>query len=95
MATHGPEVREALVLGPEDHGRPITDDEFAEADFAVPWRYERVAGRLVVMFPDGQEHVDTSEPWRDRLGAYRLGRPDRVQIVKSEAWVRVPGGTDR
>jgi Uma2 family endonuclease len=85
-----------LRLGPDDHGRLVTDEEFAEADYAEPWKYERVEGRLVVMFPDGQEHIDTSEPWRDALVLYKkLNRPDLVQTVKSEAWVRVPGGTDR
>src|SRR4051794_33463713 len=95
MATHSPEAREALVLSPDDHGRHLSDEEFAEADYAEPWRYERVEGRLVVMSPEGQEHADTSEPWRDRLGAYKLEHPDRVRLVKSDAWVRVPGGTDR
>jgi Uma2 family endonuclease len=84
-----------LRLGPDDHGRLLTDEEFAEADYAEPWRYERVKGRLVVLFPDDQEHVDTSEPWRDHLAVYKLGHRDRVQSVKSNAWVRVPGGTDR
>jgi Uma2 family endonuclease len=95
MATNGTEVREASALGPGDHGRLVSDEEFAEAEFAEPWKYERVEGRLVVMFPDGQEHIDVSEPWRDRLGAYKLVHPEWVQIVKSEAWVRIPDGTDR
>ncbi|HEX8202059.1 MAG TPA: Uma2 family endonuclease [Isosphaeraceae bacterium] len=85
-----------LRLGPDDHGRLVTDEEFAEADYAEPWKYERVEGRLAVMFPDGHDHAVSSEPWRDALVLYKkLNRPDLVQIIKSEAWVRVPGGTDR
>src|SRR4028118_1973979 len=85
-----------LRLGPEDDGRPVTDEEFAEADYAEPWTYERVNGRLVVMSPEGQENIDASEPWRDALVLYKkLNRPDLVQTVRSEAWVRIPGGTDR
>jgi Uma2 family endonuclease len=57
MATHEPEVRDVLALGPDDNGRLVSDDEFAAADFAEPWKYERVEGRLVVMYPNGPEHV--------------------------------------
>lgn len=95
MATHEPEVRTRLVLGPDDHGRLISAEEYASAEYDEPWEYERVEGRLVVISPDGQEHVDTSEPWRDRLVVYKLAHPEVVQIVKSDAWVRVDGGTDR
>jgi Uma2 family endonuclease len=95
MATHEPEVRDVLALGPDDNGRLVTAEGFAAAYFAEPWKYERVEGRLVVMYPNGPEHAEASEPWRDRLGAYKLGHPDRVQIVNSGARVRVPGGTDR
>src|SRR3954452_11320338 len=95
MATHEPEIRTISTLGPNDHGRRVSAEEFATVEFLEPWKYERVGGRLVVMSPDGQEHADTSEPWRDRLGAYRLAHPEVVQIVKSDSWVRVDGGTDR
>jgi Uma2 family endonuclease len=73
----------------------ITAEEFAEAEYAQPWRYEREQGRLIVMAPDGPAHDRSSEPVRDHLGAYRLAHPDRVDEVVSEAWVRVDGGIDR
>ena len=63
--------------------------------FDEPWRYEREDGRLIVMSPDSKQHDDCSEPFRDHLGAYKLARPDLVEQVISEAWVRVHGGTDR
>ena len=44
-----------LVLGPDDHGRPVSAEEFADAHYLEPWKYERVAGRLVVMPPDGKD----------------------------------------
>lgn len=91
MATH----QATLRLGPADHGRAVSAEEFAEADYTEPWKYERVDGSLVVMSPDSKEHDDCSEPLRDYLGAYRLVRPDVVQEVVSKAWVRVNGGTDR
>src|SRR5262249_58597087 len=77
----------------QDHGRPITAEEFAEADYAEPWKYEREQGRLIVVPPDGPGHDDSSEPVRDHLVAYRLAHPDLVEEVVSEAWVRVDSGT--
>ena len=91
MATHRP----ILQLGKQDDGRLVSSEEFAEADFDEPWRYEREDGRLVVMAPSGEGHSDVSDSWRDWLGAYRLTHPEIVQRVVSEAWVRVNGGTDR
>jgi Uma2 family endonuclease len=91
MAVH----QSILRLGPHDQGRIITAEEFAEAEFDPPWKYEREQGRLIVMPPDSPGHDRSSEPVRDYLGAYRLAHPDRVEEVVSEAWVRVDGGTDR
>jgi Uma2 family endonuclease len=88
-------VQPILQLGPHDHGRSITAEEFAEADYAEPWRYERELGRLIVMPPDDAGHDDCSEPFRDHLGAYRIAHSDIVEKVVSEAWVRVDDGTDR
>jgi Uma2 family endonuclease len=91
MAVH-PTV---LRLGPLDQGRSVTAEEFAEAEYEPPWKYERAQGRLVVMPPDSPGHDRGTEPVRDYLGAYRLANPDRVEAVVSEAWLRVDGGTDR
>jgi Uma2 family endonuclease len=88
-------VQFALRLGPADHGRPITAEEFAGAEYIEPWKYEREQGRLIVMPPDGPGHEGSSEPLRDYLGAYRLARPDIVDRVASQAWIRVDAGTDR
>src|SRR3954471_19986472 len=95
MATQEPTVEAQLVLGPDDHGRAISADEFAEAEFQEPWNYERVDGRLVVMAPDGQRHIDGASPWWRRLFAYLLAHPEIVEEVVPNAWVRVDGGTDR
>lgn len=87
--------RTSLLLGPDDAGRFVSAEEFAEADFIEPWTYEREAGRLVVVSPDSKEHDDCSEPIRDHLGAFRLAHPGVIELVVSEAWIRVGGGTDR
>jgi len=91
MAAH----QTVLRLGPLDQGRSLTAEEFAEAEYDLPWNYEREQGRLVVMPPDSPDHDRSSEPVRDHLGAYRLAHPDLVDEVVSEAWIRVDGGTDR
>jgi Uma2 family endonuclease len=85
----------ALHVGPDDDGRLLTAEEFAEADYAEPWKYEREQGRLIVIPPDGPGHDDCSEPFRDFLGAFRIARPDIVEKVVSDAWVRVDARTDR
>ena len=100
MPSLGPRVEpaieaEPLHLGRADDGRIVSHAEFASASYEEHWKYERVAGRLVVMSPDGWEHVETSEPWRDRLGAYALSRPDVVRRVASQAWVRIDADNDR
>ena len=93
MATR--EAPTKLTLGPDDHGRPVSADEFAEADYLEPWKYEREDGRLVVMPPDGKDHVVASSPWWDDLFAYKRAHPDRVWQVVPNAWIRVSDGTDR
>jgi Uma2 family endonuclease len=84
-----------MTLGPDDHGRPVTAEEFAAAEFLEPWVYERERGRLVVMSPDGQRHIDGAQPWWRRLFAYAGGHEDIVAYVVPNAWVRVDGDTDR
>ncbi len=86
--------RTLLRLGKADEGRFVSSEDFAEAEFDAPWRYEREDGRLIVMAPAGEEHSDTTEDWRDWLGAYRLANPQLVQRVACEAWVRVELGDD-
>ena len=44
-------------LGPADQGRAVSAEVFAEAEFAEPYRYERVNERLVVMSPSGLVHT--------------------------------------
>jgi len=83
------------ILGPGDHGRAVSAEEFAEAEFVEAWIYEREGGRLVVMAPEGKDHIRASNPWRDRLIAYKLGRPGIIEEVVTQAWVRVAEGLDR
>jgi Uma2 family endonuclease len=93
MATDTTATR--LRLGLDDHGRALTEAEYLGADFEDPWRYELRDGRLVVMSPAGEDHVNAHEVWRDLLVVYKLAHRQIVQKVVSEAWVRIPEGDYR
>jgi len=84
-----------LRLGVADHGVKLTREEFGEAQYEEPWRYERVNGRLVVMSPAGHDHQIPNNYFRDHLGAYRLSHPEIVECVISEAWVCTTKSSDR
>lgn len=84
-----------LHLGVADHGRRLSREEYAEAQYDEPWRYERVNGRLVVMAPAGPDHQRPNNRVRDYLGAYALAQPEIVEYVFSEAWVYTSKMTDR
>jgi Uma2 family endonuclease len=91
MATQHP----VLALGPDDHGRLLTSAEFPDADSVEPWKYERVNGRFVVMLPDGQRHIEGTEPWLTRLVRYFVAHREIVDHVVPNVWIRVDDGTDR
>ena len=85
----------ARALGPADHGDAVSAEEFAAAEFLEPWTYEREAGRLVVVAPEGYDHQITAEPWRDALVFYKRDHPAIVRHVFSGSWLRAPGGVER
>src|SRR5262245_56636165 len=91
MATHQP----VLLLGPDDQGRPTSAEEFASAEFAEPWGYEREGGRLIVMAPEGQGHIQGTSPWMRRLFRYFFDHTGIIEEIVPNAWVRVSDGTDR
>lgn len=88
-------TRSRLQLGRADEGLRLSRRAFAEADFEEPWRYERVNGRLAVMAPSGDEHVDAVRSFLIKLIFYEAAHSDRVAKVVPEAWIAVEGGTDR
>ncbi len=84
-----------LRLGVADNGIKLTREEFGEAQYEEPWRYERVNGRLVVMKPAGHDHQIPNNSIRDHLGAYKLAHPEIVEFVISEAWICTTKSIDR
>jgi Uma2 family endonuclease len=45
-----------ITVGPDDHGRPMSLDDFAEADFQEGWLYELARGVIVVTEVPGPNH---------------------------------------
>ena len=84
-----------LRLGLADHGRAVSANEFADAEFDEPFKFEREDGRLVVMWPDGYGHQSTAEPWRDALVYYKRDFPGVIRNVFTGSWVRPDPNRDR
>jgi Uma2 family endonuclease len=83
-----------LKLGPADHGRALTFEEFLAGDFAEGYKYELIKGRLHVSpLPDPpQNHV---EDWIvDKLKAYKTTHPEVINFVTNKARVYVDGHPD-
>ena len=80
----------ALKLGPGDHGRPLTLDEFMGGDYAEGHRYELIDGRLYVCaWPTLAEN--RVEMWlSDKLKAYTRARPEVLNFLTHKARVFVP-----
>ena len=84
-----------LQVGPDDAGIRISRQEFSEAEFVEPFKYERVRGRLVVMSPRGPEHRGVSRPFRRELGGFWATHPDLIDDVDVEGWVATSDDDDR
>ena len=78
-----------------DAGLELTREEFAEAEFAEPYRYERHQGRLVVMSPPGFEHHKTTASFHESLVIYKVSHRDIVEHVFAEAWTGIDEQGDR
>ena len=50
-------MQTALHIGPHDHGRELTDDEFVAADYEEGYKYELIDGSLYVSPQPNLPHV--------------------------------------
>ncbi len=80
-----------LKLGPADHDRPMSLDEFMAARYENGHRYELVDGKLYVRtWPTPAEAL--VEGWLMwKLDRYSASRPDILNKVWNKARVYVPG----
>ena len=78
-----------LKLGPADHGRPLSLDDFDDADFEPGFKYEIIDGRLYVSTaPNPAENF--LDNWLFlKLTAYSLQHPSVIDYVSYRARVFV------
>jgi Uma2 family endonuclease len=79
-----------LKIGPADHGRPMTLDEYLAGDYEEGYRYELIEGRLSV-----SPAPDQPENWVNgwlyyRLVQYALANPRSLRHVAFNARVFIP-----
>jgi Uma2 family endonuclease len=80
----------ALVIGPTDHGRPLTLEEFKSARWQEGSRYELIDGRLYVSPLPNLPHDRIKEWIADCLRGYARDRPEVINYVTPQARVIVP-----
>jgi Uma2 family endonuclease len=79
-----------LNLGPSDHGRSLSLDDFESADYESGFKYEIIDGRLAVA-PEANLTEHFLERWLDRkLSRYAEDHPDVLALVVCKARVFVP-----
>jgi Uma2 family endonuclease len=79
----------ALVLGPADHGRPISAEEFEAARATEGYRYELIDGKVYVSPVPNPPHDFLCEWLRERLDEYRRGHPEVINYISGKASVHV------
>jgi Uma2 family endonuclease len=78
-------------IGPADHGRALTLEEFLTSDYEEGYHYEIIDGKLYVThMPDPSE--DISEQWLlRRLYRYSEDHPEILNYVTNKSRMFVPG----
>lgn len=76
-------------LGPADHGRPLTLDEFLDADEEPGYRYELARGVLEVTEVPNDPHGDIEWSLVRSLAAYQQAHPGVIRRVGSSGAVRL------
>ncbi len=79
-----------LVLGPTDHGRPISREEFETARSREGYCYELIDGRVYVSPVPNLPHDFLVEWLYGLLYDYSRGRPDVINYLSAKARVYAP-----
>jgi hypothetical protein len=84
----------AFKIGPTDHGRPVTGEEFRSGDFEEGYKYEVIDGRLYVSYePDPPEGL--LEHWlMSKLDRYARTHPEVINFVYNKTRVSSHAGRD-
>jgi Uma2 family endonuclease len=78
-------------LGPADHGRPMTFEEYMGGDYRQGYHYELIDGRLYVS-PEANMPQDFVEQWLYvKTLRYSRRHPEIINYVSCKARVFIPG----
>jgi Uma2 family endonuclease len=80
-----------LRIGPHDHGREMTYEDFLAGDYEEGYRYELIRGEVYVSPQPNPPHDEMSEYLSDLLTVYKLKHRKIVKRLSSHCRVFVPG----
>lgn len=84
-------VLKSLALGPSDHGRAFSLDDFMIASYEDGFQYELISGELYVS-PQADAPEEYVDDWiGSKLFLYSLLHPEIINRVSAKARVFVPG----
>jgi Uma2 family endonuclease len=87
-------MKTLLKLGPADRDRPLTLEEFLEADYQTGFKYELIDGRLYVA-PEANLPEAVNEWWLFRaLFLYTVAHPEVINFVWPKTRVFVANHTE-
>jgi Uma2 family endonuclease len=79
-----------VKIGPEDHGRPMTDEEFHHGEYEEGYRYEIIDGRLYVS-PIAELSENRVERWLyNKVQGYAEEHQAVINYVTTKGRVFVP-----
>jgi Uma2 family endonuclease len=79
-----------LKIGPADHGRPMTREEFEAGDYEGGCKYELIYGKLYVS-PEANPPEGLVEAWiQGKIWQYKQAHPDVINFVHNKTRVFVP-----
>ena len=79
-----------LKLGPRDHDRPLSREEYQSAEYQEGYRYELIHGRLYVSPLPRIPHDRTVRYIDRKLDDYSREHPEVMNMVSTAAEVHVP-----
>ncbi len=87
-------VQTVIEIGPKDHGRPMTLDDFVSARGQEGYHYELIEGKAYVATAPNLPQNFNEEWLNDQLRDYRRLHPEVINYVTAKARVFVPGHND-
>jgi Uma2 family endonuclease len=78
-----------LRIGPADHGRPMTLEEFREAEEQPGYLYELARGVLEVSEVPSDDHGHVIDNLHEMISLYRRGHPGRISRIAHGSDIRL------